>query len=124
MKTGPGCCGRLTIPISFYFPRRRLTRGGVMATALPVKFAPHDELPAPDERHHRLSALRKAHALGEKYYAQLYEARGSTSGIYSDIKDAFLDAISAANALGLQEEAAALEKRLENVKGVYRSQFS
>jgi hypothetical protein len=114
------------LPMDFPEPFRgvRLTHDRVMVTALPVKFAPHDELPAPGERDHQLAALRKAHALGEKYYDQLYEARGSTAGLYSDIKDAFIDAISAANALGLKEEAAALEKRLENIKGVYRSQFS
>jgi hypothetical protein len=114
------------LPMDFPEPFRsaRLTHDRVMVTALPVKFAPHDELPAPGEREHNLAVLRKAHALGEKYYDQLYEARGSTAGLYSDIKDAFLDAISAANALGLKEEAAVLEQRLENIKGVYRSQFS
>ncbi|HEX7285596.1 MAG TPA: hypothetical protein VF532_05405 [Candidatus Angelobacter sp.] len=115
-----------TLPMDFPEPFRgvRLTHDRVMITAMPVKFAPHDELTAPSERDHQLAALRKAHALGEKYYDQLYEARGSTAGIYSDIKDAFLDAISAASALGLKEEAGALETRLENIKGVYRSQFS
>jgi hypothetical protein len=114
------------LPKDFPEPFRgaRLAGERVIVTALPVKFASTEEVSVPSERDHKLSALRKAHALAEKYYDQLYHAHGSTAGIYSDIKDAFLDAIVAAEALGLKEEAAALEKRLENVKGVYRSQFS
>jgi hypothetical protein len=68
--------------------------------------------------------LRKCKALGEKYYDQMYETRFGTSGLYADAKDAFHDAIAAANELGLKEEAAALEKRLDNIRGVFRSQFS
>lgn len=45
-------------------------------------------------------------------------------GLYSSAKDAFIDAISAANTLGLKEEARALEERLQHVKAVFRSQFS
>jgi hypothetical protein len=114
------------LPKDFPEPFRgaRLAGERAIVAALPAKFAPSEEPVAPSERDQKLSALRKAHALAEKYYDQLYHARGSTAGLYSDIKDAFLDAIVAAEALGLKEEAAALEKRLENVKGVYRSQFS
>jgi hypothetical protein len=54
----------------------------------------------------------------------MYETRFGTSGLYADAKDAFRDAIAAANELGLKEEAAELEKRLDNIRGVFRSQFS
>ena len=112
-------------PRNFPSPFRvaSLAEERIMVTTLPVKLLPHGGPPEPGERDGKLAALRKAHALAEKYYAQLYEARGSTAGIYSDLKDAFLDAIAAANALGLKEESAALEGRLEHVKAVYRSQF-
>jgi hypothetical protein len=102
----------------------RLTKGGTMTTVLPIKFAPHDELAKTGERDYELEVLRKCKSLGEKYYDQMYEASHGATGLYSDAKDAFLDAISAANRLGLKEEASALEKRLEHVKAVFRSQFS
>jgi hypothetical protein len=54
----------------------------------------------------------------------MYETRFGTSGLYSNAKDAFHDAIATANGLGLAEEARALEERLANIKGVFRSQFS
>ena len=40
------------------------------------------------------------------------------------VQDAFCDAIALAAELGLQEEATALSQRLENIKAVFRSQFS
>ena len=95
-----------------------------MATVLPVKFAPDEAAPEVGERAHKLNVLRKSKALGEKYYDQMYETRFGATGLYSNAKDAFIDAISAANQLGLKEEARALEGRLEHVKAVYRSQFS
>jgi len=75
------------------------------------------------ERELKLDVLRKCHALGEKYYDQMYETRFGKTGLYSNAKDAFSDAISLATELGLQE-AAALQQRLENIKAVFRSQFS
>jgi hypothetical protein len=101
----------------------RLAGNRTVAAALPVKFAPHDDLPRPSERELKLNSLRKCHALGEKYYEQMYETRFGTSGLYSSAKDAFVDAISAAQALGLQEQARQLEERLANMKNVVRSQF-
>ncbi|HEY6308706.1 MAG TPA: hypothetical protein VI488_19870, partial [Candidatus Angelobacter sp.] len=98
--------------------------GRLMVTALPVKFAPHDQLAEPSERDHRLNGLRKCQALGEKCYDQMYETRLGTTRLYSSAKDAFRDAISEAEGLGLMDEARALEKRLEHVKAVFRSQFS
>jgi hypothetical protein len=106
------------------FRSARLTESRAMLTMLPIKFAPHDEVAKPAERDHKLNSLRKCKALGEKYYDQMYETRLSPTGLYSNAKDAFRDAISVAEGLGLKEEARALEERLEHVKAVFRSQFS
>ena len=110
-------------PFPADFRVTRLADDRIIASALPVKFAPHDDLPHIGERELKLNSLRKSHALGEKYYDQMYETRFGTSGLYSSAKDAFLDAISAAHELGLQEEAKRLEARLDNIKSVTRSQF-
>ena len=101
-----------------------LTRNRVMVTALPIKFAPVDDSIERTERELKLDSLRKCHSLGEKYYDQLYETRFNPSGLYSSIKDAFLDAISLANEMGMKEEAGKLDQRLEHIKAVFRSQFS
>jgi hypothetical protein len=106
------------------FRSARLTGGRAMVTAMPIKFAPHDQVEKPAERDHKLNSLRKCKALGEKYYDQMYETHLSPTGLYSNAKDAFRDAISAAEELGLKEEARDLEERLEHVKSVFRSQFS
>jgi hypothetical protein len=71
-----------------------------------------------------MDRLRKLRALGEKYYDQMYETRLSPTGLYSSTKEAFYDAISAANELGMKEEVAELSKRLDHIKAVFRSQFS
>lgn len=106
------------------FRSAQLSDGGLMVTDLPVKFAPHDEPPRPGERELALGSLRKCKALGEKYYDQLYETHQGATGLYASAKDAFYDAISIANRLGLKDEASALEKRLQHIKGVFRSQFT
>jgi hypothetical protein len=106
------------------FRKARLTGDRTLATTLPVKFAPHDEASLLDERERKLENLRKWKALGEKYYDQMYETHLGTTGLYSSVKDAFLDAISAANELGLKDEADTLSQRLEHIKNVFRSQFS
>ena len=61
--------------------------------------------------------------LGEDAYTRMYDTRSPT-GEYSDAKDYFSSAIQLANELGLKDEAARLEKRLEHIKSVFRSQFS
>jgi len=106
------------------FRSAKLSHGRLMVTALPVKFAPHDSPPQPGDREFALGSLRKCKALGEKYYDQLYETRHGTTGLYSSAKEAFYDAISLANQLGLKDEADALERRLQHIKGVFRSQFT
>lgn len=106
------------------FRSQRLTGNHVMLTALPIKFSPGDDPTERTERELKLESLRKCHALGEKYYDQLYETRFGTTGLYSSIKDAFIDAISLANEMELKEEAGKLENRLQHIKNVFRSQFS
>jgi hypothetical protein len=107
-----------------YFSTAKLTPGHAMLTSLPVKFTPHDFAEERSERELQMDGLRKCHALGEKYYDQLYETRFNPTGLYSNAKDAFYDAIALANQLGLKEEAAALSSRLDNIKATFRSQFS
>jgi len=76
------------------------------------------------ERELKLNQLRACKALGEKAYDEMYETSGSITGLYSDVKEAFYDAINLANELGLTEESAALTARLHHIKAVFRSQFS
>jgi len=106
------------------FRTAKLTEDRAMATSLPVKFAPHDPVIERDEHELQIDSLRKCHALGEKYYDQMYETRLSPTSLYSNAKDAFYGAIALANKLGLKEEAAALSSRLDNIKATFRSQFS
>jgi hypothetical protein len=108
------------------FRIQKLTDHRAIATVLPMKFSPADaplELKRSD-RDLSLDALRRLKALGEKYYDQMYETHRGLTGLYSGAKDAFYDAISLANELGLKEECEALENRLDHVKAVFRSQFS
>ena len=60
---------------------------------------------------------------GEEAYDRMYDAR-SPSGEYSEAKENFHGAIALANELGLKDEVARLEKRLQHIKSVFRSQFS
>ena len=80
----------------------------------------------PEERQQKLDRLQACKAMGEKAYDAMYEARSfsDASARYSDAKEAFYDAISLANELGLAEESKALSQRLEHIKSVFRSQFS
>lgn len=105
------------------FRKARLSDGRILLSTLPIKFAPEDELPQRSSRDGKLNNLRKCTSLGEKYYDQMYETRLGATGLYSNLKDAFLDAIVVANELGLKDEAAALDKRLGQIKAVFHSQF-
>lgn len=78
------------------------------------------------ERKKLLEQLEKLKAEGEKNYDELYETHSDYDATvcYSGAKEAFYDAISLAAQLGLDDEAAALHKRLAHIKAVFRSQFS
>jgi hypothetical protein len=73
-----------------------------------------------------LKQLKELEAEGEKNYDDLYETRSDHDATvcYSGAKEAFYDAISLADRLGLSEESDRLLKRLEHIKAVFRSQFS
>ena len=102
----------------------RLTGKRVMWTSLPVKASPSDPPARRSERDLKMDGLRHTTALGEKYYDQMYDSRFGATGLYSNAKDAYCDAIGLANELGMKEEADALSKRLDHIKAVFRSQFS
>jgi hypothetical protein len=106
------------------FRAARLSGNGVILTAMPVSFSPGEEPVQRSERDLKFDALRKCHALGEKYYEQMYETRFNVTGLYSSAKDAFLDAISLATELNLKTEAEKLQARLDHIKNVFRGQFS
>ncbi len=78
------------------------------------------------ERAAQVAQLEHLKAMGEKYYDEMYEAHSSSgaAGCYSDAKECYYDAIGLARRLGLAEETEALEKRLEHIKAVFRSQFT
>ena len=59
---------------------------------------------------------------GEEIYDELYESGGS--GLLSEIKECFHAAIAAAKEAGLDDEAKRLAKRLDQIIGAYRSQFT
>ena len=111
-------------PLPPLYRWQKLTNDRAILTALPVKFSPMDDPIQPTERELKLHQLRACKALGEKAYDQMYETSGSTTGLYSDAKEAFYDAIRLANELGLKEESAELSARLAHIKAVFRSQFS
>ena len=79
--------------------------------------------PAPPGSPNPRQQVANLERLGEDAYTRMYDTRSPT-GEYSDAKDYFNSAIQLANELGLKDEAARLEKRLEHIKSVFRSQFS
>lgn len=64
--------------------------------------------------------------LGERAYSLMYDAFSSTQATahYSDAKESFAEAIRFAREAGRLDDVARLEKRLEHIKSVFRSQFS
>lgn len=107
------------------FRMMRLSGERAMLTVLPVKETPADASWERSERELKIDSLRRCKSLGEKYYDQMYEhSRFGTTGLYSNAKEAFYDAISTANELGLKQEADELSKRLDHIKAVFRSQFT
>lgn len=103
----------------------RLSGARAMLTVLPVKETPADVGWERSERELKIDRLRRCKSLGEKYYDQMYEhSRFGTSRLYSNAKEAFYDAISTANELGMKQEADELSKRLDHIRAVFRSQFT
>ena len=115
---------QLSFPLPPVYRSQRMMGGKAILTTLPVKFAPGDDPIERTDRELKLIQLRSCKAIGEKAYDQMYETHGSIAGLYSEVKESFYDAIRIANELGLKEESEALEKRLDNIKAVVRSQFS
>jgi hypothetical protein len=58
----------------------------------------------------------------EAAYAEMYEARRAKEP-YEDACFAFARAIEAAQRLGLHDEVARLNRRVEHIRAVYNSQF-
>ena len=78
-----------------------------------------------EERSAKLASLTHCKTMGEKAYDDMYEAHSfrDANDCYRDAKDFFYEAIRLAGELGLTDEGEALSKRLEHIKGVFRSQF-
>ena len=70
--------------------------------------------------------LRRLEALAESYEANMYEAPDATTatGHYANMKDAFSDAIGLARRAGRSDHVERLEKRLSEVKQIFRNQLS
>ncbi len=70
--------------------------------------------------------LQACKDFGENAYDAMYDAHSSAAatGLYSDAKEAFRDAILVARDMELPDEMAALQARLDHIKAVFRSQFS
>ena len=78
------------------------------------------------DRQQKFDQLAHLKQLGEKAYDDMYEVHSQhdVNSCYRDAKECFYDAIGLARRLGLNEEMAALEKRLAHIKAVFRSQFT
>ena len=72
-----------------------------------------------------LERLRVFEAEAEEAYGPMYNARTGSDLVarYSDTKEAFHEAIAVARRLVLTRETKRLEKRLAEIKTIYRSQF-
>ena len=117
---GAGLHARLAGAVRFLKIMPRMF-GAKPPAAAPVRGAPEPEPPfdslTPAQKVARLERW------GEEAYTRMYDTR-SPSGDYSDAKEHLHAAIALANELGLKTEAERLEKRLEHIKSVFRSQFS
>ena len=78
-----------------------------------------------EERQVKLANLAHCKECGEKAYDDMYEVHSfrDATVCYSDAKEFFREAIRLADELGLTSEVDLLNKRLEHIKAVYRSQF-
>jgi acyl-CoA reductase-like NAD-dependent aldehyde dehydrogenase len=116
---GRGIAARLQglLRFSRIMPRMFPARESVRRAAAESGVAEAD--PRAGDREH----LKQLERYAEEAYTRMYDSR-SPSGDYSEAKDSFHAAISLAQELGLKDEVARLEKRLQHVKSVFRSQFS
>ena len=71
----------------------------------------------PDQRY------KEYEALAEEAYAEIYDSLRHPAGCWSDCKDWFVLAISAAERQGLSSEVERLNARFTELKKHYRSQF-
>jgi uncharacterized membrane protein len=81
----------------------------------------------PTEHEEKLARMETLKNFAEQAYDDMYEKAHSPSAAtayYSDVKEALHTAISIARELGLTEEVARLDARLEHIKKVFRSQFT
>jgi hypothetical protein len=76
---------------------------------------------SPRERADR-AGLDEWERRAEEAYAEMYEARRAKEP-YEDACFAFARAIEAAQRLGLDEEVARLNRRVEHIRAVYNNQF-
>ncbi|HLO23433.1 MAG TPA: hypothetical protein VK193_08425 [Methyloceanibacter sp.] len=72
-----------------------------------------------------LERLRFFEVEAEKAYGRMYDARPGSdlAACYSDAKEALHEAIGFARRLGLSRETERLEKRLSEIKTIFRHQF-
>jgi hypothetical protein len=77
------------------------------------------------ERESQQNRMQECIRIAEAAYDELYEPRthNNPAGHYTDVKDFYGEAIGLARKLGLNDEAARLEKRLAHIKEVFRNQF-
>jgi hypothetical protein len=80
-----------------------------------------DKVTAPE----LLERLRFFEDQAEEAYSRMYDARPGSelAARYSDTKEAFYEAIAVARRLKLTRETKRLEKRLAEIKAVFRGQF-
>ena len=83
-----------------------------------IRFEDAGKPKMPDEPHYK-----KLERRGEEIYDEMYET-SSPRGYLSEIKECFTVAIAAAESDGLTDEAQRLQKRLDHIVAVYRSQFT
>lgn len=101
----------------------------LLLSFLPARKAAPQPTPAPPqplpafEQMEPLQKLKQFERWGEEAYTRMYDAF-RPSGDYSEAKENFYMAIQLAQELGREDEVRRLEKRLEHIKDVFRSQFS
>jgi hypothetical protein len=72
------------------------------------------------------TTIARLEEAAEASYTLMYDARtpSDATAHYSDAKEALYDAIAAAREAGQSATAERLEKRLQHIKAVFRSQFT